>query len=215
MQRLCKLYSLKTHKYSNLSKLTGKKYISVFKVLIVFLCCNCVIIDFIDQMILIKKYSNRRLYNTESSSYITQEDVVTLIKNKKDFKIQDADNKQDLTSSVLIQILVDRENSGTNLMPQEFLKEIILHYENDRASEMYSFLNNVLNFANANSLFSKGFDNLMKFNPFDFQKYINSLNNQSSENLNNKKMTNNLVDKNLKAVPKNLKENIKTREKTN
>lgn len=188
---------------------------SALKALIAFLCCNCVIIDFIDRMILIKKYSNRRLYNTETSSYITQEDVVTLIKNKKDFKIQDADNKQDLTSSVLTQILLDRENSGTNLIPQKFLIEIILHYENDRVSEMYSFLNNVLNFANANSLFSKGFDNLMKFNPFDFQKYINSLNDQSSEELKSKNITNDLVDKNLKAVGKNLKANIKTREKTN
>ena len=166
-------------------------------------------------MVLIKKYSNRRLYNTETSSYITQEDVVTLIKNKKDFKIQDADNKQDLTSSVLTQILLDRENSGTNLIPQNFLKEIILHYENDRVSEMYSFLNNVLNFANANSLFSKGFDNLMKFNPFDFQKYINSLNDQSSEKLKSNNITNDLVDKNLKAVGKDLKANIKTREKAN
>ena len=159
-------------------------------------------------MILIKKYSNRRLYNTETSSYITQENVVELIKNKKDFKIQDADNKQDLTSSVLTQILLDRESTGASLIPQQLLKEIILHYENDKVSEMYGFLNNVLNFANANSLFSKGFDNLMKFNPFDFQKYINSLNNQSSKTLDGEQMTN-------KTVNKNLKQNIKTREKTN
>ena len=166
-------------------------------------------------MILIKKYSNRRLYNTETSSYITQEDVVTLIKNKKDFKIQDADNKQDLTSSVLTQILLDRESTGASLIPQKLLKEIILHYENDKVSEMYGFLNNVLNFANANSLFSKGFDNLMKFNPFDFQKYINSLNNQSSDKSDNKQMTNKIVDENLNSVTKNLKQNIKTRERTN
>ena len=159
-------------------------------------------------MILIKKYSNRRLYNTETSSYITQENVVELIKNKKDFKIQDADNKQDLTSSVLTQILLDRESTGASLIPQKLLKEIILHYENDKVSEMYGFLNNVLNFANANNLFSKGFDNLMKFNPFDFQKYINSLNNQSSKTLDGEQMTN-------KIVNKNLKQNIKTREKTN
>ena len=166
-------------------------------------------------MILIKKYSNRRLYNTETSSYITQENVVELIKNKKDFKIQDADNKQDLTSSVLTQILLDRESTGASLIPQQLLKEIILHYENDKVSEMYGFLNNVLNFANANNLFSKGFDNLMKFNPFDFQKYINSLNNQSSETLVDEQMTNKIVDENLKSVTKNLKQNIKTREKTN
>ena len=52
-------------------------------------------------MIEIKKYSNRRLYNTESSSYITQEDVVNLIKQGKQFKIRDVETKKDITPSIL------------------------------------------------------------------------------------------------------------------
>ena len=125
-------------------------------------------------MIEIKKYSNRRLYNTETSSYITQEDIVSLIKDGKQFKIKDVETKKDITSSILTQIILERETSGTNLIPEEFLKQIILFYENDRSSEMFGFLNNVMNFADANKFFTGGFQNIMKFNPFDFQNYFNN-----------------------------------------
>ena len=57
-------------------------------------------------MLVIKKYSNRRLYNTETSNYITQDDIVELIKNKTLFKITDVDSKKDITSSILMQILL-------------------------------------------------------------------------------------------------------------
>lgn len=125
-------------------------------------------------MIEIKKYSNRRLYNTESSTYITQEDIVSLIKQGKQFKIRDVETKKDITSSILTQIILERETSGTNLIPEEFLKQIILFYENDRSSEMFGFLSNVMNFADANKFFTGGFQNIMKFNPFDFQNYFNN-----------------------------------------
>ncbi|MBL6758617.1 MAG: hypothetical protein ISQ17_02585 [Pelagibacteraceae bacterium] len=127
-------------------------------------------------MIEIKKYSNRRLYNTETSSYITQEDIVALIKQGKQFKIKDVETKKDITSSILTQIVLERETTGTNLIPEEFLKQIILFYENDRSSEMFGFLNNVMNFADANKFFTEGFQNIMKFNPFDFQNYFNNVN---------------------------------------
>ena len=135
-------------------------------------------------MIEIKKYSNRRLYNTETSSYITQEDIVSLIKQGKQFKIKDVESKKDITSSILTQIVLERETTGTNLIPEEFLKQIILFYENDRSSEMFGFLNNVMNFADANKFFNNGFQNIMKFNPFDFQAYFNnnSNNNDAKEN---------------------------------
>ena len=125
-------------------------------------------------MIEIKKYSNRRLYNTETSSYITQEDIVSLIKQGEPFKIRDVETKKDITSSILTQIVLDRETTGTKLIPEEFLKQIILFYENDRSSEMFGFLSNVMNFADANKFFTSGFENIMKFNPFDFQNYFNN-----------------------------------------
>ena len=125
-----------------------------------------------------------RLYNTESSSYITQEDVVNLIKQGKQFKIKDVETKKDITSCILTQIVLDRETTGTNLIPEEFLKQIILFYEIDRSSEMFGFLNNVMNFADANKFFTSKFENIMKFNPFDFQNYFN-------DNANNKEKVDN------------------------
>ena len=74
-------------------------------------------------MIEIKKYSNRRLYNTETSSYITQEDIVSLIKQGEPFKIRDVETKKDITSSILTQIVLDRETTGAKLIPEEFLKQ--------------------------------------------------------------------------------------------
>ena len=132
-------------------------------------------------MIEIKKYSNRRLYNTETSSYITQEDIVSLIKEGKQFKIKDVETKKDITSSILTQIVLERETTGTNLIPEEFLKQIILFYENDRSSEMFGFLSNVMNFADSNKFFNNGFQNIMKFNPFDFQNYFNQSPNSNTE----------------------------------
>jgi len=132
-------------------------------------------------MIEIKKYSNRRLYNTETSSYITQEDIVSLIKQGKQFKIKDVESKKDITSSILTQIVLERETTGTNLIPEEFLKQIILFYENDRSSEMFGFLSNVMNFADANKFFNNGFQNIMKFNPFDFQAYFNNNSNNNDD----------------------------------
>jgi len=126
-------------------------------------------------MVTIKKYSNRRLYNTDTSSYITQEDVVILIKQGKKFKIIDAETKNDITSSILTQVILERENSGMNLIPEEFLKQIILFNENNKAPEMFSFLSNVMNFADANKFFTGGLGNMMKFNPFDFQNYFANL----------------------------------------
>jgi polyhydroxyalkanoate synthesis repressor PhaR len=125
-------------------------------------------------MIEIKKYSNRRLYNTQTSSYITQEDIVSLIKQGQQFRIRDVETKKDITSSILTQIVLERETTGANLIPEEFLKQIILFYENDRSSEMFGFLSNVMNFADANKFFTSGFENIMKFNPFDFQNYFNN-----------------------------------------
>ncbi len=151
-------------------------------------------------MIEIKKYSNRRLYNTETSSYITQEDVVNLIKQGKQFKIRDVETKKDITSSILTQIVLERETSGTNLIPEEFLKQIILFYENERSSEMFGFLNNVMNFADANKFFTSGFDNIMKFNPFDFQNYFNKNANNQDEKFDESNQSKSPLDQKDKQI---------------
>ena len=83
-------------------------------------------------MIEIKKYSNRRLYNTETSAYITLDDIVTLIKKELDFKVTDVDTQNDITSTILTQIILEKENSGINLIPAHILKQIILFNENKK-----------------------------------------------------------------------------------
>ena len=148
-------------------------------------------------MIEIKKYSNRRLYNTETSEYVTQEDIVDLIKKNQKFRIIDSESKKNITSSILLQIVLERENSGTNLVPEDFLKQIILFYENNKSSDMFYFLNNINNFADPNNIFAEGMSSLMKFSPFDFNKYYNS-------NFSNKKNeTKEKTSKNNKPKEKN------------
>ena len=139
-------------------------------------------------MIEIKKYANRRLYNTGTSSYITQDDIVELIKKKEQFKIIDADSKKDITPAILTQIILDKETAGINLVPTDFLKQIILYYENNKSGDMFGYLNHMLNFANSNNMFTNGFAQMMNFNPFDMQ---NIFSNSKTQSENNNKTNNN------------------------
>ena len=135
-------------------------------------------------MIKIKKYANRRLYNTLSSTYITQDDVVNLIKNNEEFEIISAKNGNDITSQTLIQIILEREISGSKLLPQELLKKIISSHQMSRSNEIYNFLKNITDFADANQMFNLGSSGEIKFNPFDFKEYFN---NKIEKNKNNEK----------------------------
>ena len=78
--------------------------------------------------IIIKKYANRRLYNTSTSSYVTLENLVKLVRDDKDFVVEDAKTGADLTHSILTQIIVDEEAKGQSLLPTNFLKQLIRFY---------------------------------------------------------------------------------------
>ena len=80
--------------------------------------------------IIINKYSSRRLYNTNSSDYVTLDDLCRLINEGKNFKIIDKDSGKDITNQYLLQIISDLENKEGNVFPQDVLKEIILSYNN-------------------------------------------------------------------------------------
>jgi polyhydroxyalkanoate synthesis repressor PhaR len=73
----------------------------------------------------IKKYANRRLYNTDTSSYVTLEYLCQMIKDGIDFVVYDAKSGEDITRSVLTQIIVEEEAKGQNLLPLEFLRQLI------------------------------------------------------------------------------------------
>jgi polyhydroxyalkanoate synthesis repressor PhaR len=73
----------------------------------------------------IKKYANRRLYNTDTSSYVTLEYLCQMVKDGIDFVVYDAKSGEDITRSVLTQIIVEEESKGQNLLPLEFLRQLI------------------------------------------------------------------------------------------
>jgi polyhydroxyalkanoate synthesis repressor PhaR len=82
-----------------------------------------------EEPITIKKYANRRLYNTGTSTYVTLEDLATMVKNGEDFLVYDAKTGDDITRSVLAQIIFEQENkAGQNLLPTTFLRQLIRFY---------------------------------------------------------------------------------------
>jgi polyhydroxyalkanoate synthesis repressor PhaR len=81
--------------------------------------------------VIIKKYANRRLYNTATSSYVTLDDLRKMVQEDVDFVVVDAKTNEDLTRSVLTQIIVDEESRGQNLLPISFLRQIIAMYEDN------------------------------------------------------------------------------------
>src|SRR5207237_7733416 len=76
----------------------------------------------------VKKYANRRLYNTATSSYVTLDDLAKMIKQGGDLVVHDAKTGEDLTRSVLTQIIVEQEQKGQNLLPISFLRQLISFY---------------------------------------------------------------------------------------
>lgn len=76
----------------------------------------------------IKKYANRRLYNTATSSYVTLDHLCQMVKDGVEFVVYDAKTGEDITRSVLTQIIVEEEGKGDNLLPISFLRQIISFY---------------------------------------------------------------------------------------
>lgn len=88
----------------------------------------------------IKKYPNRRLYDTEESRYITLADVKDLVINKIDFLVIDKKSGDDITRSILLQVISEQEQQGEPIMSQDFLSQVIRSY----GSAMPSFIANYL-----------------------------------------------------------------------
>jgi len=81
-----------------------------------------------DNVVTIKKYANRRLYNTATSSYVTLHHLAEMVKENVEFVVVDAKTTQDITRSVLTQIIVEQESKGSNLLSSKFLRQIIGFY---------------------------------------------------------------------------------------
>ena len=78
--------------------------------------------------VVIKKYANRRLYNTQTSSYVTLDHLCEMVKDGVDFEVRDARTGEDITRSVLTQIIFEEEGKGQNLLPIRFLRQLIRMY---------------------------------------------------------------------------------------
>ncbi|MCL2468809.1 MAG: polyhydroxyalkanoate synthesis repressor PhaR [Alphaproteobacteria bacterium] len=100
-----------------------------------------------NQTITIKKYANRRLYNTATSSYVTLQDLSVMVKDGVKFNVYDAKSSEDITRSVLTQIIVDEENKGdqTNLLPIDFLRQLIGFYGSNLQWMVPKYLEHSLN----------------------------------------------------------------------
>ena len=90
--------------------------------------------------VVVKKYANRRLYNTESSSYITLDSLAEMVRDGKDFVVYDAKTGEDITRSVLTQIIVEEENKGRAMLPTGFLRQLIGFYGNSMQSVVPKYL---------------------------------------------------------------------------
>jgi polyhydroxyalkanoate synthesis repressor PhaR len=93
--------------------------------------------------VVIKKYANRRLYNTATSTYVTLDDLSAMVKAGTDFVVYDAKTGEDITRSVLTQIIFEEEGKGTNLLPINFLRQLIRYY----GDQMQAFVPGYLEFS--------------------------------------------------------------------
>ena len=88
----------------------------------------------------IKKYANRRLYDTESSTYITLDRLAQMVREGREFEVVDAKSGEDITRQVLTQIIVDEESRGSTMLPINFLKQLIGLYGNSMQNFVPSYL---------------------------------------------------------------------------
>ena len=93
-----------------------------------------------DEPVTIKKYANRRLYNTAASSYVTLDNLAQMVKEGVDFVVYDAKSGDDITRSVLTQIIVEEESKGDSLLPIGFLRQLIGYYGDSLGGVVPSYL---------------------------------------------------------------------------
>lgn len=116
--------------------------------------------------ITIKKYANRRLYNTQTSNYITLDNLAEMTRNDVDFQVVDAKTGEDITHSVLTQIIVEAESSGSNLLPVNFLRQLISMYGNSMQSLMPQYLEAAMdNFRRNQQQFQHSVEEALSKNP--------------------------------------------------
>ena len=130
-----------------------------------------------DDPVVIKKYANRRLYNTGTSTYVTLEDLATMVKNGEDFVVYDAKTGEDITHPVLTQIIFELENKdGQNMLPIPFLRQLIAFYGDQMQAIVPSFLEqSMVAFSKEQERFREQMKETFGKNPIDIMNVPTSL----------------------------------------
>jgi polyhydroxyalkanoate synthesis repressor PhaR len=142
-----------------------------------------------DEPVVIKKYANRRLYNTGTSTYVTLEDLAEMVKRGEDFTVLDAKSGDDITHPVLTQIIFELENSkdGQNMLPIPFLRQLIAFYGDQMQMIVPSFLEqSMLAFAKEQERFREQMKGTFDKSPMDVMKMttpIKALEEQTRRNM--------------------------------
>ena len=125
-----------------------------------------------DEPVVIKKYANRRLYNTGTSTYVTLDDLAEMVKKGEDFNVQDAKTGEDITHSVLTQIIFELENKdGQNMLPIPFLRQLIAFYGDQMQMVVPSFLEqSMIAFSKEQERFREQMKSAMGASPMDVMK---------------------------------------------
>lgn len=119
-----------------------------------------------DHTVIIKKYANRRLYNTQSSSYITLDHLSKMTREGIEFRVLDAKTGTDITHQILTQIIMEEEASGEQMLPVNFLRQLIGMYGNSMQSLVPHFLEASMDQFHANQLkLRKAFEDSIETNP--------------------------------------------------
>lgn len=130
-----------------------------------------------NDVIIVKKYANRRLYNTQTSCYVTLEDLFDMIKVGDVFEVKDAKTEEDLTRSVLTQIIFEQEGKGYSLLPISFLRQLIGMYGNNMGPLVPNYLDMTMeNFVQNRDRFENMTQGWQKYTPMGIFENITKKN---------------------------------------
>jgi len=126
--------------------------------------------------VIVKKYANRRLYNTQTSSYVTLDRLCEMVKKGVEFEVRDARTGEDITRSVLAQIIFEEENKGQHLLPIQFLRQLIGFYGDSLQAFVPSYLELSMESFTRNQdemrqKFAGAFGGKQHFNDMGFQEF--------------------------------------------
>jgi polyhydroxyalkanoate synthesis repressor PhaR len=139
-----------------------------------------------EEPVVIKKYANRRLYNTGTSTYVTLEDLAEMVKKGEEFTVQDAKTGDDITHPVLTQIIFELENKdGQNMLPVPFLRQLIAFYGDQMQAIVPSFLEqSMIAFSKEQTRFREQMKASLAKSPIDVMKSpIKAIEEQTRRNM--------------------------------